>query len=123
MKRVVLAISLIVFGTSMVFAGNDLPTKKDKSNASKETKAVVAAVTGNVTDSQTNESLAGVAIEIEGTNMVVYTDFDGNFVISDLEPGYYNIVVRFVSYQGHLIERVYIQQGQNTIPAIKLMAN
>lgn len=123
MKSIFVALTLLFVGTSIVFAGNDLTDKKDKTGATKETKVEAAALQGNVIDSQTNESLAGVAIEIEGANLVVYTDFDGNFIINELEPGYYNIVVRYVSYQGHLIERVYLQQGQNTLPSIKLMAN
>jgi hypothetical protein len=80
-------------------------------------------VKGNVIDSETSECLAGVALEIVGKEQVVYTDFDGNFIIRDIEPGYYNIIVRYVSYQGHLIENVYLQQGTNTIQPIKLIAN
>ena len=120
MKKIFWIVSAMMIATTALMAENT-PVEKDKP-AQNETAAQVV-LKGNVVDSQTQESLAGVALEIEGTKLVVYTDFDGNFLIENLEPGYYTIVVRFVSYKPHLLEKVYLQPGTNNLQSIKLMAN
>lgn len=118
------AVACIMLSSAVVVLATQTPDgHKDKAAPAAEAKAEAVVLKGNVVDSQTLESLTGVALEIVGTKTVVYTDFDGNFTITDLEPGYYNIVVRYVSYQGHLLENVYLNQGLNTLHQIKLMAN
>lgn len=121
MKKVSLILLAFALTTSIAVAGIT-PSDKEKTSPA-ETTASKVVVKGSVVDLQTKESLAGVALEIAGTKTVVYTDFDGNFEINNLEPGYYNIIVRIVSYQSHLIENVYLQQGNNTLQPIKLAAN
>ncbi len=120
MKRLLLSIAIVLIGSFLAQA-ESTPVSKEKNSQSETT--VQVTLQGNVIDSQTLESLAGVALEIAGTKAVVYTDFEGNFQITNLEPGYYNIVVRFVSYKPHLIENVYLQPGNNNLQSIKLMAN
>lgn len=114
--------ALLIFSGSAV-ANNFADNHKDKSTPAKESSAEAAVLKGTVVDSQTLESLAGVSLEIEGKNIVIYTDFEGNFTIEELEPGYYNIIIRYVSYQGHLIENVYLTQGVNSLHQIKLISN
>lgn len=95
MKRTILSLLLIaVIGFS--FAGND---------KTKETPApATITVSGNVVDMVTGEALTGVEIMVEGTENTVYTDFDGNFSISNIKPGEYNIVASFISYKKSLVE-------------------
>lgn len=45
------------------------------------------------------ETLAGAKIEVEGTEIVVYSDFEGHFNIGQLTPGTYNLTVTLISYQ------------------------
>lgn len=95
MKRTILSlvfISIIAFS----FAGND---------KTKETPAPAkVTVTGSVVDMKTGEALTGVEIMVEGTETKVYSDFDGNFTISNVKPGDYNIVASFISYKKSLVE-------------------
>jgi hypothetical protein len=123
MKKLFAIAAMILLSTGVILGFGTPDGHKDKGAPATEAIAEAVVLKGNVVDSQTLESLTGVALEIVGTKAVVYTDFDGNFTIEDLEPGYYNIIVRYVSYQGHLIENVYLNLGLNTLHQIKLMAN
>ncbi len=109
-------------GCNLAFADNDT-SDKEKRAPTKDGKTETVVLRGSVMDSETQECLTGVALEIAGTNLKVYTGFVGKFIINNLEPGNYNIIVRFISYQGHLIENVYLHQGVNTLQPIKLIAN
>jgi len=95
MKKAFLSLLLISF-ISFSFAGND-ETKETPAPAS-------VTISGNVVDMSTGEALTGVEIAVEGTNTKVYSDFDGNFTISDVKPGDYNIVASFISYKKSLVE-------------------
>lgn len=55
-------------------------------------------VKGLVVDKAHN-GLAGAKVEVKGTNIVVYADFDGSFTIEKLKPGTYDLVISMISYQ------------------------
>lgn len=56
-------------------------------------------IRGQVTDATTNESLPIAALKIEDLNKGTSTDFDGNYEISGLEAGLYNLTVSLLGYQ------------------------
>jgi hypothetical protein len=58
----------------------------------------VMFVTGNVTDKSSNETLAGVEVRVKGTNIVTYTDFDGNFYLPELAAGTYTLEFNYITY-------------------------
>lgn len=89
-----------IIGVTM--AGND--KLKDTKNASVTTEQTIN-LTGKVIDLISGEVLAGVEIKLEGTDVKVYSDFDGNFEISNIKPGEYNIIASFISYQKSLVEK------------------
>ena len=57
-----------------------------------------AAITGIITDSETNAPIPGVSIRIEGTRLGAQTNIEGRFTIDSLEPGNYTLVVTSVGY-------------------------
>ncbi len=61
-------------------------------------------ITGTVTDGATNETLVGATVAIQGTTQGTVTDFDGNFKIDKMNPGIYNLVVSFVSYDSQILK-------------------
>ncbi len=60
--------------------------------------AQTGTIKGTVTDAKTNESLIGTTVLIKGTTQGTITDFDGNYVISKVQPGNYTLLVSFISY-------------------------
>lgn len=55
-------------------------------------------VSGNVTDKFSNETLAGVEVRVQGTDIVTYTDFDGNFYLPQLPVGTYTLEFHYITY-------------------------
>jgi hypothetical protein len=122
MKKLIAIAALVFFAGTTI--ASELPDSKNVSSSpAASAKAEAVVLEGSIVDSQTQESLAGVTLEIVGTKTVVYTEFDENFSVADLVPGYYDIIIRYVSYQGHLIESVYLNRGLNTLPQIKMIPN
>jgi outer membrane receptor protein involved in Fe transport len=74
---------------------------------------------GTVNDAKTGESLVGTTILIQGTTIGTITDFDGNFILPNITPGAYNMVISFISYQSQII-RVEIKDGQETVLNVQL---
>ncbi len=72
MKKIFLILIVSVFALSTAFASED-------KNNSETRKAATMEMAGTVVDAATGEALVGVAVTIEATGEVVYTDFDGNF--------------------------------------------
>ena len=73
------------------------------------------SLTGVVLDTETGETLAGVAIRFEGSNETVYTDFDGNFKISNVVPGNYNVLSSYISYTDNKLKDVNVSGVNNVI--------
>jgi TonB-dependent receptor len=71
-------------------------------------------IRGSVFDGKTGEFLPGVTIFIEGTTMGTITDLDGKFNLS-LEPGTYQILVSFISYETLNISDVKVEADKTTM--------
>ena len=75
MKKIIFSITLVVVMIPLIsFGGED--DKIINSNA-----VSVATISGSVLDQLSGESLGGAEIEIIGTDIKSYSDFDGNFSI------------------------------------------
>ncbi len=53
---------------------------------------------GTVSDTETQEPLIGVNVQVQGTTMGAATDAEGNFVILNVPPGRYTVVASMVGY-------------------------
>jgi hypothetical protein len=96
MKKVIL-VSIVILAGVFSFA-------KDGDTSAEATKNSTCVVKGQITDKINGESLTGVAVRIAESNMVAYTDFDGEFTFGDLAPGTYTIEASMVSYQEEKIQ-------------------
>jgi len=56
-------------------------------------------ITGTVVDATTGETLPGANVFLESTQQGASTDMNGNFEITNIEPGTYTLVARFVGFQ------------------------
>lgn len=62
------------------------------------------AISGKISDRNNQEQLAGAEIRLEGTNIVTYSDLDGNFNLGKIQPGKHKLIVKFISYQDFVID-------------------
>lgn len=99
MKNIILSLAFVVF-VGMAYADNEGTT----SNASEASAIEMVSFSGTVMDFASGEVLTGVEVTIEGTDIKTYTDFDGNFTIDNVEPGKYNIIASYISYEKSFIE-------------------
>jgi hypothetical protein len=92
MRKTIFVTSILAFFIcSALMAADD---SKDKEAASSK-----MTIYGTIVDEATGESLAGVSVSLEGTEKKVYTDFDGKFKFSELDPGEYTLKTTFISYK------------------------
>lgn len=84
MKRLFYILVLLAVTNVSLLAGNP--------------SAAVMFVTGTVVDYSSNETLAGVEVRVKGTDIVTYTDFDGNFYLPAMAAGTYTLEFNYITY-------------------------
>jgi len=117
MKKLALSILFVAF-LGIAYADNE----GTKSNAPEAAPVETLALSGTVLDFNSGETLTGVEVTIEGTDIKVYTDFDGKFEIGDVTPGNYNIIASYISYDKSLIENFKADIENNEVD-IKLQSS
>lgn len=65
-----------------------------------------ASIVGQVIESETTETLAGVRITINGTDMFTYTDKDGHFEFTNLPEGKIELSLSLVSFEKNTQELI-----------------
>src|SRR5690348_3574861 len=61
-------------------------------------RAQTSAVTGQVTDARTGQGVAGVAVEVQGTQLAANTRDDGRFRFGAVPRGSYTVIARRIGY-------------------------
>lgn len=92
--------SILIFAVSVLlsvpaFASTNI---ENKENANVET----VQMTGSIKDYKNNETLVGATVYVDGKKY--YSDLDGNFYITNMKPGEYQIKVELISYQAATVE-------------------
>lgn len=82
--------------------------------------AQTGSIKGKVVDNATKESIIQAYVMITGTTKGTVTDFDGNYIITDLAPGKYSITVSYVGYKSRVFEAVEVKAGQATAINVNL---
>lgn len=72
-------------------------------------------IAGKIIDKKTGEELIGVSIQIEGTSIGAATDYEGKFIINNLAPGSYNLVLSYISYKKKVVTGVEVKSKETTI--------
>jgi len=104
MKKLVIALQLVLFA-SAVFAGNGKGPESKREPVSAGVEASAMVITGKVVDQVTGEALTGVKVTMDGSDMKVYTDFDGNFRIENVKPGEHQVTATYVSYKRNEVQK------------------
>lgn len=118
MKKVMFAILVVLVSTS-AFAEKSEP--KSEIKAAAKTEATMLSLSGNVIDEVSGESLVGVEVKIEGSDIKTYTDFDGHFVINNLKPGECKLVSSYTSYNKN--EKAFSINSKNNLVKIELQTS
>lgn len=80
-------------------------------------------IKGTITDATNNETIPFANIYIEQTQSGVASDLDGNYIISNLKPGIYNIIYSFVGYQSKSIAEVIVNPNKPTVLDVQLLSS
>lgn len=82
--------------------------------------AQTGTIRGQILDDKTGEPLIGATAQLEGTSIGAAADLDGKFSISNIQPGIYNLIFSFVSYQSKTISQIVVKSGEVTVQNIRL---
>ena len=78
------------------------------------------AIGGKVIDQSTGEPIIGANIVLANTNYGAASDLDGNYLISNIEPGEYDLIVSYISYAKTRIPNIKVTAGQKSIVNVAL---
>lgn len=105
---------LSLFAAIMIHSSVNADSGKTNTNVPEAPKAITA-VSGTVTDAITGEALAGAAVEIENTDIRVFTDLEGKFQFDQLNVGTYSIKVKYISYQDKALKELVFKQEKSNL--------
>ena len=77
-------------------------------------------IMGTIIDSTTGDPLYGANVFLEGTSLGAATSIEGEYVIPQVSPGKYNIIVRYIGYKGKKIP-ITVQPGRTLELNVKLV--
>ena len=69
---------------------------------------------GRVKDRQSNEPLIGATVQVIGSNVAAVTDIDGNFQLSGLKDGIYDIEIKYIGYKTAVKRQEKIEDNKAT---------
>jgi len=116
MKKVLIAALLVISVIAVNAKESDTKTKTTDTEST-----ATMMISGSIADKLSGESLVGVEVKLEGTDLKAYTDFDGNFSFNGVKPGEYKIVTTYISYEKKS-EAVKVDANKNDIK-IKLQSS
>ncbi len=108
-------LGLILFATLLISSSNAMATGNEGRK--------VNVIQGKVTDGSTFEGLAGVTVEVEGTDIKVFTDFEGNFTLPALPEGSYTLKSTMVSYNEVKLRGIKVSAESPSSVEMKLHSN
>lgn len=65
-----------------------------------------SCINGVIADMDTHETLAGVMVRIEGTDLETLTDLDGRFSFKGLQAGDYDLKLTYISYKEEKVKNI-----------------
>ncbi|MBN1996129.1 TonB-dependent receptor [candidate division KSB1 bacterium] len=71
-------------------------------------------ISGKITDVKTGESLPGVNVIVAGTYLGAASDNDGRYVILNIQPGKYTLVVQMMGYKKVTVNEIRVSVGLTT---------
>ena len=82
--------------------------------------AATGQIKGRITDKDTGEPVIGASVIVVGTNRGAVTDIDGNYNITQMDPGKYTLKISSVQYREVEITEVEVKSDLSTEVSQKL---
>ena len=79
------------------------------------------SIKGKIIDETNSDVLIGATVKIEGTKFGAITDLEGTYIIDNLTPGVYNILVSYIGYSDKLVKGIEIKANENIKLDVPLM--
>lgn len=76
-------------------------------------------IAGEIIDQKTSEPLIGASVGLQDLNKGVAANVDGNYLLSDLQPGKYTIIVKYIGYQSKLVSDIEVKP--NTVTKLDIV--
>ncbi len=77
--------------------------------------AQTGTLRGKIVDSDTGEELIGATVMIIGTSIGSASDLEGNYTITNINPGTYSFTCQFISYEPITISDIVVSEDKVTI--------
>jgi outer membrane receptor protein involved in Fe transport len=77
-------------------------------------------IAGLVFDKDSKDELIGATVVIEGTSVGASTGMEGDFQISNVAPGTYQLRVSYIGYDSRIVDGVVVKAGETTTLNIAL---
>ncbi len=81
-----------------------------------------SSITGKITDLKSGEALIGATVQIKGTTTGAITDIDGNYLLANLKPGDYTLLVSYIGYS-NLEAQIKLTKGKDLVKNFELSAD
>jgi outer membrane receptor protein involved in Fe transport len=85
-----------------------------------QAQTATGSLTGSILDASNGEALIGASIVLVGTYNGTSADVNGNYVISNIKPGDYQVKVQFIGYETKLYNEISIKAGETRTLDVKL---
>jgi len=82
--------------------------------------ADVGKIMGTVTDATSGDAMIGANVILEGTTLGAATDMEGQYLILNVPPGVYNMVISVVGYSTARVENVIVNVDLTTIQDVQM---
>ncbi len=76
-------------------------------------------IAGKITDVKTGDPLPGANVYLEGTNIGAATDLKGDYLILNVSPGTYTLLIRYVGYEEKSFD-ITVSTGQTLVKNVGL---
>jgi len=76
--------------------------------------AATGKIIGELKDSETGEPVIGASVMIVGTKRGAMTDFDGKYIIGQIEPGTYTVKISHLDFQTVTVTDIFVKADINT---------
>jgi TonB-dependent receptor len=77
--------------------------------------AQTGTLKGNIKDGSTNEPIIAANVVIKGTSQGVAADLNGDFMISKVKAGTYDLIISFISYRSDTLKGITVYPDQTTV--------